>query len=299
MFNQIELSVTDKCKLFDTLVGSILNYSAEVWGYHESKDIELVHCKFLRKVLCVKKSTNLEGLYGELGRYPLKIQRTLILIKYWLKIINSDNSLIKTMYTMMKDDVENNITYGGMNWAFQIKNILIKIGMNNLWQNQDNLPNNLNYKNIKQRIIDIHMQNWYTIINNSRRLSSYCIYKHEFNSEKYLNCIKTNKYRIALSKFRLSSHNLEIETGRHTNIAREDRKCKICNTNAIENEYHFLLVCSKYRELRLRYLKPYYCHWPTLKKIENLMSSESVFTINCLSKYLYYAFQLRSQNENI
>ena len=25
------------------------NYNAEVWGNHESKDIELIHCKCLRK----------------------------------------------------------------------------------------------------------------------------------------------------------------------------------------------------------------------------------------------------------
>ena len=71
VFNQLELTSSDKCRLFDSLVGSILNYSAEVWGYKDSKDIEQVHCKFLRKVLCVKKSTNLDALYGELGRYPL------------------------------------------------------------------------------------------------------------------------------------------------------------------------------------------------------------------------------------
>ena len=55
VFNQIELTSIDKCKLFDSLVGSILNYSAEVWGHYESKDVELIHCKFLRKVLNVKK----------------------------------------------------------------------------------------------------------------------------------------------------------------------------------------------------------------------------------------------------
>ena len=75
VFNQLEISNSDKSRLFDSLVGSVLNYNAAVWGNHESKDIELIHCKFLRKVLHVKKSTNLEGLYGELGRYPMKITR--------------------------------------------------------------------------------------------------------------------------------------------------------------------------------------------------------------------------------
>ena len=32
LFRQFECSATQKCKLFDVLVGSVLNYSAEVWG---------------------------------------------------------------------------------------------------------------------------------------------------------------------------------------------------------------------------------------------------------------------------
>ena len=103
IINQVELTTSEKCKLFDTLVSSVLNYSSELWGFHEAKDIERVHTKFCRKILCVKKSTNLTGLYGELGRAPLLINRKLNMIKYWLKIIKSkDNSLVKTIYLLLK-----------------------------------------------------------------------------------------------------------------------------------------------------------------------------------------------------
>ena len=66
VFNNVEISVTQKCNLFNALVASVLNYSSEIWGYHEAKDIELVHTKSCRKVLCVRPSTNINGLYGEL-----------------------------------------------------------------------------------------------------------------------------------------------------------------------------------------------------------------------------------------
>ena len=64
VFKQIDIPVSEKCKLFDTLVGSILNYCSEIWGTHQAKDIEVIHTKFCRWVLNVKKSTNLAGLYG-------------------------------------------------------------------------------------------------------------------------------------------------------------------------------------------------------------------------------------------
>ena len=245
VFNQIELTSIDKCKLFDSLVGSILNYSAEVWGHYESKDVELIHCKFLRKVLNVKKSTNLDGLYGELGRYPLSVSRKIIMIKYWIKIMQTNNPILLNIYALLKNDADNNITYNGMNWAHHVKSIFDKIGMSYVWNNQLN-NNTPNVKLIIQRILDIYKQSWYTNINNSNKLDYYSKYKHSFVHEKYINCIFDNKFRISLTKFRLSSHDLAIETGRYTNIPRDQRICLQCNMNMVESEYHFLLVCPKY-----------------------------------------------------
>ena len=133
VFNQLNLNISDKCKLFDSLVGSVLNYAAEVWGNHNGKNIESVHCKFIRKILCVKKSTNIEGLYGEVGRYPMYIRRMLIMIKYWIKIVSSDHTILKTVYHMLRADITNGNTYNKMNWAAQIKNILDNSGL--VWFN--------------------------------------------------------------------------------------------------------------------------------------------------------------------
>ena len=69
------------------MVGSILNYGDEIIGNNDGQDLELVHCRCLRKMLCVQKSTNLDGLYGETGRYPMKIHRRILMFKYWLKIL--------------------------------------------------------------------------------------------------------------------------------------------------------------------------------------------------------------------
>ena len=54
IFRQIDIPVSEKCKLFDTLVGSLLNYSPEICGIHDAKDIEVIHSKFCL-VLNVKK----------------------------------------------------------------------------------------------------------------------------------------------------------------------------------------------------------------------------------------------------
>ena len=57
VFNQIELDTRLKLKIFDSLVGSILNYGPEIIVNTQYNDTEKVHCKFLRTILGVRKST--------------------------------------------------------------------------------------------------------------------------------------------------------------------------------------------------------------------------------------------------
>ena len=292
LLKTVELPISQKCKLFDSLVGSILNFGSEIWGMHDATDVERIHTKFLRYVLGVKKSTNLAALYGELGRVPLSVFRKVIMLKYWIKILKQpDSSLVKLTYFMLKEDADANISYNGKNWSFQIKQILQTHGFEYIWDNQSEVE--IPFCAIRQRIFDIFKQNWYSNINNSARLQSYCIFKHNFELENYLSLKLDKKYKIALSRFRTSSHDLNIEIGRYDNMPRHQRICRNCSMNKIESEFHFLLVCPKYRELRQKYFKQYYCSWPSLHKFESLMSSTSNKVLCNLGKFIYFANKTR------
>ena len=65
--------------------------------------------------------------------------------------------------------------------------------------------------------------------------------------------IKNPRHRVAISKFRLGSHHLRIETGRHTvpKTPKNLRLCHVCQTNEIEKEPHFLFSCTRYDNLRV------------------------------------------------
>ena len=215
------------------------------------------------------------------------------MINYWIKILKlEENSLPKKVYNMLKTDAGNNISYNGANWASQIKTLLDELGLTYIWLQQDDITIPLSL--IKQRILDSYKQSWYANINNSIRLQTYARYKHDFEFEDYLDFIQEKKYRIAFTKFRLSSHDLAIERGRFENIDRNDRLCRHCNLNMIESEYHFMLVCPLYRDLRKKYLKNFYCHWPTLNKFGDLMTTKSTNVIKNVSKFVYFAMKLRN-----
>jgi hypothetical protein len=49
---------------------------------------------------------------------------------------------------------------------------------------------------------------------------------------------------------RISAHRLHIETGRYQDIHPHQRLCGLCDSGEVEDEIHFLLCCSKFREDR-------------------------------------------------
>ena len=81
---------------------------------------------------------------------------------------------------------------------------------------------------------------------------------------------------VHVSKLHTSSHRLEVEMGRLARPERiefENRKCKHCQI--LEDEFHFMLECLLYSNIRTLYVKRYYYTRPNMFKLTELMSSNS------------------------
>ena len=65
------------------------------------------------------------------------------------------------------------------------------------------------------------------------------------------------------------------------------RTCTLCNSNDIEDEYHVTLVCEYFRDVRKKYIKPFYYQRPNMMKFLDLMiSMVSHRGHNCISSAL-------------
>ena len=82
LFNIVSLNISEKLKLFDSMVSPILHYGAEVWGFHKTVNIERIHTKFLKQILGIRQNSSNIAVYGELGRAPLIVIRKIRMIKY-------------------------------------------------------------------------------------------------------------------------------------------------------------------------------------------------------------------------
>ena len=75
--------------------------------------------------------------------------------------------------------------------------------------------------------------------------------------EKYLiNVLKS--YCSKIIKYRTGNHRLPVQTGRWDDIPLNERKCKICTTDDIGDEYHYLFTCDFFKSDRKLYLKPFF-----------------------------------------
>ena len=157
------------------------------------------------------------------------------------------------------------------------------------WLNQSVGNKNAFLALVKQRLSDNFVQNWNDRLNGSSRAR---LYRHfdVFQYKPYLDVVTVKSLRYALTRFRVSSHKLEIEAGRWTRprvTPLENRLCSSCHV--LEDEYHFLVVCSKYESLRQRYIPSYYWRYPNFFKFVDLISSNNTYLIRRVAVFVYKA----------
>ena len=191
------------------MVKPILTYGAEIWGFEYSEVIEQVQIQFCKQFLGVNNSVNNSVALGECGRLPLCIAYHVKCIKYWCKLLQMpDHRYPKNCYIMLKaqDDIGRN------NWVTSVKMCcfntdLVSCGYHKMWGILTFLLDFLNN--------DCYTQNWCENINSSTRCEMYKNIKSLLAPEKYLTVDMSFYLRKSLARFRCSSHELRIETGRH------------------------------------------------------------------------------------
>ena len=113
--------------------------------------------------------------------------------------------------------------------------------------------------------MDVFKQSCHATIQETNVLYTCTFFKANFEHEYYLTVLP-RKYMHSLAKLRFFSHKLRIESGRYgeSRIERDERYCVFCCKRDVEDEYHFVLVCCLYEELRKKYLKRYFYQKPSV-----------------------------------
>ena len=94
----------------------------------------------------------------------------------------------------------------------------------------------------------------------------------------------------------MSAHDMRLQSGRLSSnrIRREERYFLCCNSSDIEDEYHFILNCPCFNELRKKYVNDFYIKRPSVFKFINLLTKIDKSTMYKLAQYVKEASAQRA-----
>ena len=109
------------------------------------------------------------------------------------------------------------------------------------------------------------------------------------------------KYQQAISRFRVSSHRLGVELGRHQKprLPEERRLCIFCNSRKLDDEVHFLIHCEFLTNARKTFFSTVYKNIVDFEclndkdKFRSILISTNEAVIFALGKFIHDGFRSR------
>ena len=276
-------------KLFDSQIQPILTYGSEVWGLiADYSIIERVHLFAIKRYLNVSIRTPNALVYGETGRYPLFINVYIRQIKYWLTLTRMSEDRIprkcyRMLYSLHCRDKNN--------WVSTVRSTLYRYGFGFVWEQQgvSNIKQFLS--EFRQRLVDCYAQDWNNDIRTNERYVFYSSLKQSHCLSDYLSLIHNGFLRKHLTRLRLGVSPLRCHANRFCKPSRDALDCPFCPGDH-ETEYHFMIICHKYRTLREQFIPSKFYKHPCMFRLTLLLTNPR--HLLAVSMYINKALQLRS-----
>ena len=108
----------------------------------------------------VKSSTNSFAIYGELGRFPLIIERHIQIVKYFLKLhqTKKENCILYCVLIDQRKTIESKINV--INWSSKVRNLLQNSGFGDVWLFPDSVNSKLGIPVLRTRLRDTYIAQW-------------------------------------------------------------------------------------------------------------------------------------------
>ena len=291
--------------LYDTLVAPVMDYSACIWGFKWHKCLEDIQNNAIRFYLWVGKNFPIASLVGDMGWIPAECRHIYNVIKWWIKINSHSNGRISKCILAWSMDLANK---GLKNWCWEVNKLLVCLQLPSVFSNQEHYTaNSYTLNRVKIALINMADCKWHNLLNkppsNSEtggKLRHYRMFKIEPSPAGYVLAPLGSGQRWALASLRSGCLPLAVETGRHRipKVPLEQRVCKICNNNSIEDEYHFIMECTPLKELRQQLFLSLSLHDITFMQLDNyfkflyIIQAEQCTSV--IAKYVYKMFKLRT-----
>ncbi len=122
---------------------------------------------------------------------------------------------------------------------------------------------------VKRKLMIKNRQEWKDAAENMSMLCTYVKIRDFTEVGQLVQVNLKRNHRSLVSHLLCGILPLGVETGRYTDIKKELRFCKICTTQEIEDEMHFIFACPVFDDARERFIKPLYKDNPECNMMNN------------------------------
>lgn len=154
-------------------------------------------------------------LYGELGRFPMKVSMKVRMINFWTKMLSGKkDNLSFILYKILYQLDMNGVYHSqGLN---EVRTTLQNCQLDKFWTNQFNLVKFSHIKPTVEKALNrAYITAWNNDIEQLSQCLNYSMYKSEHKTEKYFSQFPAD-LSIFFCRFRCMNHRLPIEFGRIT-----------------------------------------------------------------------------------
>ena len=269
-------------KILDTKIIPVLTYGSEIWGLCDLTNVETVINGFYKIVLNLPCNCSNDLARGELGRHSLRPIIWRNVIKYWLKLLNSEPGMaIHEAYRLQYHMAEK----GKNCWGLRLKQMLFSYGFGNAWTGQSNLNGKLFINEFYTSCLDIDIQEWHSNVCNFGILRNYRKFKESLTFEPYLRLALPRSVKTIFTKLRGGLLHIEANVGRWAPLYKnyDERLCPLCNFKVVEDEVHVLFYCPVWACYRYQLFDyPYF----KLRDLRQLCNSSNKKLIEETVKFL-------------
>jgi len=257
-------------RLFETFVRPHTTYASQVWatpfltpGDALSCPLQSRYLGFLKHILKVKRTVSGESVMSETCQAPLQY--------FWIKSCATFwEACLKSNSTLLADVCISDVRLASSNpgcWSAQMDRTVRR------WDSSCRVvdhgsPSSLDVTKLlngwrahwKQLWVGYHADPRLHGTDNRKRAaySFYCRDEKDMMGGKHLPQYLKAGFSLnvkavqAMSRLRLSDHNLRVEKGRHTGIPYGRRTCLRCapGSNQVDDEHHLLFQCTSTSHLR-------------------------------------------------
>ena len=251
-------------RLQQAILQPCASYACEVWAPASAcigpfRELEQLQSAFLRRACRVKKSIPADIIFQELQQMRWHDFWWRRVTSFWSALVEADAGSLHSM--IFHDAIQLALAGCKFSWAAQVFKCFSTLG-EPLPLIAD-APITIDINLLQEHFMRDRLASFDSLPQDPRLAPSagvkLCTYHRWFGRPQNAACPSYwespmgNAKLHRILRFRMGSHHLPIEEGRHFNQPRASRVCNLCNTAALGDERHMLLECPALAGLRLHF----------------------------------------------